>query len=307
VSAPGAEHAAEGGAASEAGTERPAASGRGAKSVANDARSDLDVHSDFGADSGPVAAPAPEAGSRAEFGESVTDIGDDEDEGGIGPIPERLLRPVLWLLLGIATVVLLIASRELPWLRAGVTEAELTGRELLRELPLSALAAGALLLVVFVASVTLCVATDPWLPGTALGAAVLTLYAAPVALGREPEAVGGAFYTETAGFLAEAAGLDGPGPLLHWAPLVLQLLCLVPLWLLLAKAGGRLSWQGRWGVVYLAAVGGWVWRAELAPLAPPLLLLLVLAVPLLSLRRPALMTDTTRPPHHTRPNGMARD
>ncbi|MFE0790690.1 lipopolysaccharide biosynthesis protein [Streptomyces mutabilis] len=307
ASAPGAEHAAEGGAASEAGTERPAASGRGAKSVVNDVRSDPDVHSDLGADSGPAAAPAPEAGSRAEFGESVTDFGDDEDEGGIGPVPERLLRPVLWLLLGLATVVLLIASRELPRLGAGVTEAELTGRELLRELPLSALAAGALLLVVFVASVTLCVATDPWLPGTALGAAVLTLYAAPVALGREPEAVGGAFYTETAGFLAEAAGLDGPGPLLRWAPLVLQLLCLVPLWLLLAKAGGRLSWQGRWGVVYLAAVGGWVWRAELAPLAPPLLLLLVLAVPLLSLRRPALTTDTTRPPHHTRPNGMSRD
>ncbi|GGQ07216.1 lipopolysaccharide biosynthesis protein [Streptomyces mutabilis] len=315
ASAPGTEPATEGDAASAVGTERPAVSGRGAKSDANDvhsdldARSDLDGHSDFEVDPGPVATPVPEAGSRSEFGESVTDFGDDEGDGGIGPIPERLLRPVLWLLLGIATVILLVASRELPWLGAGVTEAELTGRELLRELPLSALVAGALLLVVFVASVTLCVATDPWLPGTALGTAVLTLYAAPVALGREPEAVGGAFYTETAGFLAEAAGLDGSGPLLRWAPLVLQLLCLVPLWLLLAKAGGRLSWQGRWGVVYLAAVGGWVWRAELAPLAPQLLLLLVLAVPLLSLRRPALTTDTTttQPPHHTRPNSMSRD
>ncbi|MGK9460559.1 lipopolysaccharide biosynthesis protein [Streptomyces sp. G6] len=254
--------------------------------------------------------PAP---SRAEAGASAADFGDDfPDDGaaggdGIGAVPERLLRPALWLLLGIATVVLLVASRELPWLGAGVTEAELTGRELLRELPLSALVAGAVLLVVFVASVTLCVATDPRLPGAALGAAVLTLHAAPVALGREPEAVGGTFYTETAGFLAEAAGLDGPAPLLRWAPLVLQLLCLVPLWLLLAKAGGRLPWQGRWGVLYLAAVGGWVWRAELAPLAPPLLLLLVLAVVLLSLRRPALTTDMTQPAHHTRPNDTSRD
>ncbi|MGI5277599.1 lipopolysaccharide biosynthesis protein [Streptomyces rochei] len=233
------------------------------------------------------------------------------EAGGIGPVPERLLRPALWLLLGIAAVVLLVAARELPWLAGGVTETRLTGRELLRGLPLPALVAGALLLVVFVASVTLCVATDARLPGAALGAAVLTLYAAPVALGREPEAVGGAFYTGTAGFLAEAAGLDGPGPLLRWAPLVLQLLCLVPLWTLLAKAAGdRLSWQGRWGVLYLAAVAGWVWRAELAPLAPPLLLLLGLAALLLSLRRPVpagTPDGTEHHPHRTRPNGTSRD
>ncbi|WP_385635132.1 lipopolysaccharide biosynthesis protein [Streptomyces sp. SudanB5_2050] len=233
------------------------------------------------------------------------------EAGGIGPVPERLLRPALWLLLGIAAVVLLVAARELPWLGGGVTETQLTGRELLRGLPLPALVAGALLLVVFVASVTLCVATDARLPGAALGAAVLTLYAAPVALGREPEAVGGAFYTGTAGFLAEAAGLDGPGPLLRWAPLVLQLLCLVPLWTLLAKAAGdRVSWQGRWGVLYLAAVAGWVWRAELAPLAPPLLLLLGLAALLLSLRRPVpagTPDGTEHHPHRTRPNGTSRD
>ncbi|MFH8973100.1 lipopolysaccharide biosynthesis protein [Streptomyces sp. NPDC017890] len=242
-------------------------------------------------------------------------VGDDEfaeDDDGIGAIPERRLRPALWLLLGVATVVFLVAMRELPWLGGATgTAADLTGQELLRGLPLPALVAGALLLVVFVASVTLCVSPDPWLPGTALGAAVLALYAAPVALGREPEAVGGTLYTETAGFLAEAVGLDGPGPLLRWTPLVLQLLCLVPLWLLLAKAGGRLPWQGRWGVLYLAAVGGWVWRQELAPVAPPLLLLLVLVVLLLSLRRPAPMrgtTDTAPPPQHrTRPNDMSRD
>ncbi len=212
-----------------------------------------------------------------------------------GPIPERYLRPALWLLFGAATVVFWAALRGLPWLGGtSGSVAELTGRELLRGLPLPALVAGAVLLVVFVAAVTLSVRADPWLPGAALGSAVLALHAAPVALGREPQAVGGELYARAAGFLAEALGLDGPGPVLRWAPLVLQLLCLVPLWTLLTKAGDRLPWQGRWGVLYLAAVGSWLWRQELAPVAPPLLLLLVLAALLLSLRRPA------EPPHHTR-------
>lgn len=217
-----------------------------------------------------------------------------------GPIPERYLRPALWLLSGAATVVFWAASRGLPWLDATPgTGAELTGRELLRGLPLPALLAGAVLLVVFVAAVTLSVRPDPWLPGAALGSAVLALHAAPVALGREPEAVGGELYARAAGFLAEALGFDGPDPVLRWAPLALQLLCLVPLWTLLTKAGGRLPWQGRWGVLYLAAVGSWLWRQELAPVAPPLLLLLVLAALLLSVRRPARSPRHTGPTEHT--------
>ncbi|MCF2128548.1 lipopolysaccharide biosynthesis protein [Strepomyces sp. STD 3.1] len=216
-------------------------------------------------------------------------------DDGPGPVPERYLRPALWLLSGAATVVFWAALRGLPWLGAtSGTGAEITGRELLRGLPLPALVAGAALLVVFVAAVTLSVRPDPWLPGAALGSAVLALHAAPVALGREPEAVGGELYARAAGFLAEALGIEGPGPVLRWAPLVLQLLCLVPLWTLLTKTGGRLPWQGRWGVLYLAAVGSWLWRQELAPVAPPLLVLLVLAAVLLSVRRPA------EAPHHTR-------
>ncbi|HEX5567501.1 MAG TPA: hypothetical protein VFY14_11355, partial [Streptomyces sp.] len=74
-------------------------------------------------------------------------------------------------------------------------------------------------------------------------------------------------------------GLDGPGPLLRWTPAVCLLLCLVPLWPLLACAGGRLSWARRWGVLYLVAVGGWVGRDVLAPAAPVLLVVLVLLVP----------------------------
>ncbi|MDN0193636.1 lipopolysaccharide biosynthesis protein [Streptomyces sp. S.PNR 29] len=221
---------------------------------------------------------------------------------------ERALRPALWALLATATALFCAALRDLPWL-SGAPEAALSGREVLDGLPLTALAAGTVLLLVFVAAVTLSARREPWLPGAALGAVVLALYAAPVALGREPRAVEGTWYSKTAGFLADAMWLDGPEPLLRWAPLVCQPLCLVPLWLLLARAGGRLPWPGRWGVLYLAAVGGWVGQHALAPYAPPLLLLLVLVALLVSPRRPAPTTSapTTEPPHRTRPNGRSRD
>ncbi|MGW0614448.1 lipopolysaccharide biosynthesis protein [Streptomyces sp. NPDC002788] len=207
---------------------------------------------------------------------------------------ERRLRGALWSLLGAALVFFCAPLRDLPWL-ANASDAALTGRQLLQGLPLPSLTAGGLLLVVFVAAVTLCTRHDPWLPATALSAALLALYAAPVALGREPRPPDGALYGQTAGCLADALGLDGPEPLLRWAPPVCQLLCLVPLWLLLGYAGGRLTWPGRWGVLYLVAVGGWVWRDTLAPLAPPLLAVLAVLVLLLPLlRRAASAWGTTR-------------
>ncbi|WP_225636374.1 lipopolysaccharide biosynthesis protein [Streptomyces solaniscabiei] len=253
-----------------------------------------------GAASAPGSADGPDPAALEAAPADAVPVGTYEDAG-----PQRRLGGALWLLLGAATAVYWFALRGLPWLgdEPGAL-AELTGRELLRGLPPAALVAGAALLVGFAASVTLYVRPDPWLPGAALGSAVLALYAAPVALGREPQPVEGALYRKMAGFMAEAVGLDGPGPLLRWAPLVLQLLCLVALWPVLAKAGGRLSWQGRWGVLYLAAVAGWIWRQELAPAAPPLLVLLVLAVLLLSLRRPAAVI---RLAHRSRPNDMSRD
>ncbi|MDQ0750531.1 O-antigen/teichoic acid export membrane protein [Streptomyces africanus] len=212
---------------------------------------------------------------------------------------ERRLRGALWSLLGVATVFFWAPLRDLPRLDHA-TEAALTGRQLLDGLPLPSLTAGGLLLVVFVAAVTLCTRRDPWLPGAALYAALLALYAAPAALGREPRPVDGALYEKTAGFLADAVGLDGPEPLLRWAPPVCQLLCLVPLWLLLASAGGRLPWPGRWGVLYLVAVGGWVWREALAPVAPPLLAVLVVLVLLLPLCRRA--ASALGPGHRRSPN-----
>ncbi|WP_435272978.1 lipopolysaccharide biosynthesis protein [Streptomyces parvulus] len=270
------------------------------------------------AGSDPASAHPPEYGTPpSASGPALEAVPSARYDDAPGPIPERFLRPALWLLAAAATAVFWAAVRQLPWLEGpSASAAGLTGRELLRGLPLPALVAGGVLLVVFVAAATLSVRPDPWLPGAALGSALLALYAAPVALGREPEAVGGALYVRAARFLAEALGLDGPGPVLRWAPLVLLPLCLVPLWTLLGKADGRLPWPGRWGLLYLAAVAGWVWRQELAPVTPPLLLLLGLAAVLMSLRRPdpagagsttgPSTSGSTRPAQSTRPAPSTR-
>lgn len=242
-----------------------------------------DADADVGAD----------VGTRAAMSDGHAPTGEEEP----GAARERWLRGGLWYALAAATVVFWAALRGLPWLdgatgETGDSTAELTGRQLLEGLPFPALVAGGLLLVVFVASVTLCPARDVWLPGSALGSALLALHATPVSLGWEPRALDEALYVRTAEALAEALGLGGPEPLLRWVPQVALLLCLVPLWLLLARAVGRLTWQGCWGVLYLVAVGGWVWRQALAPAALPLLAVLVL---LLLLTRAASSRHVPRP------------
>ncbi|WP_416973429.1 lipopolysaccharide biosynthesis protein [Streptomyces sp. 4F14] len=224
---------------------------------------------------------------------------------------QRRLRGGLWAALAVAVAAFAAGVRDLPWLRspgttgttgttgpAGTGSTALSsGRAMLDALPEAALVAGLALLLLYAAAVTLCPRHDPWLPGAALGAVALALYAVPVALGREPEPVGGTFYTETARFLAEAMGLDGPGPLLRWAPPLCQLLCLVALWQVLARLGERLRppWTARWGLVYLAALGGWAWRETLAPLAPPTLAALFVLALLLSVHRAPPPTE----PEHT--------
>ncbi|MFH9015908.1 lipopolysaccharide biosynthesis protein [Streptomyces sp. NPDC017943] len=211
---------------------------------------------------GRAQAPAEPAGTGRSPGPA--DRPAEADPG------ERRLRGALWSLLGVAVIFFCAPLRDLPWL-THPSETAPTGRQLLHGLPLPSLTAGAVLLVVFAAAVTLLTRPGPWLPGTALAAVLLALHTAPVALGRHPRPVDGAGYERAAGSLADVLGLAGPGPLLRWAPPVCLLLCLVPLWPLLARAAGRLPWQGRWGVLYLVAVGGWVWREALAPLAPLLL------------------------------------
>ncbi|MFF4985075.1 lipopolysaccharide biosynthesis protein [Streptomyces sp. NPDC001046] len=233
----------------------------------------------------PGEAPARGASAHQETGSppGPADPPTGQDPG------ERRLRGALWSLLGAAVIFFCAPLRDLPWL-AHPSETAPTGRQLLHGLPLPSLSAGAVLLVVFAAAVTLSARRDPWLPGTALAAALLALHTAPIALGRRPRPVEGAWYERAAGFLADVLGLGGPEPLLRWAPPVCLLLCLVPLWPLLARVAGRVPWQGRWGLLYLAAVGGWVWREALAPFAPALLAALcVLAAlaPLLPLARRA--------------------
>ncbi|MEU1177298.1 lipopolysaccharide biosynthesis protein [Streptomyces sp. NPDC005820] len=207
-----------------------------------------------------------------------------EANGPAGP-RERWTEGGLWGLLALATAVFWASLRGLPWLdgRYEDTGTRGTGAHMLTALPPAALVAGAVLLVVFVGSVTLRAARDAWLPGAALASALLALYAVPMAFGWEPRPVGGELYARTAGFVADALGPAGPEPLLRWAPPVAQLLCLIPVWLLLTRVGVRLTWPGRWGVLYLLAVGGWVWRQELAPVALPLLAVLVLASLVLAL------------------------
>ncbi|MEU6099418.1 lipopolysaccharide biosynthesis protein [Streptomyces flaveolus] len=239
-------------------------------------------------------ASGPDARTGGHDGPSPAGGGPDEHG-------ERWLRGALWSLLALATVVFWSALRGLPWL-GGASTADgtgLTGRRLLEGLPAPALVAGGVLLVVFVASVTLCAARDVWLPGAALGSALLALHAAPAALGWEPRPAGGALSSGVSGFLADAVGLDGPGSLLRWGPPALQLLCLVPLWLLLARVGGRLSWAVRWGVLYLVAMGGWVWRETLAPAALPTLVVLTVSVLLVPIGRAAAARGIPRP----RPGG----
>ncbi|MEU0055240.1 lipopolysaccharide biosynthesis protein [Streptomyces sp. NPDC006334] len=190
---------------------------------------------------------------------------------------ERWLTGALWGLLGVATMAFWAALLGQPWFD-GASRA-MSGRQMLEETPLPALVAVGVLLVVFVGSVTLRDVRDAWLPGAALGSALLALHAVPVALGREPRPLDGTLYVRAAEVLARGAGFDGPEPLLRWAPPLLLLSGLVPLWLLLARVGGRLTWPGRWGVLYLVAMGGWVWRQELAsPALPVCAVLAALAV-----------------------------
>ncbi|KES08023.1 hypothetical protein BU52_06220 [Streptomyces toyocaensis] len=232
----------------------------------------------------------------------------DADADTDADTDDRRLSGILWALLALATLGFWASVRGLPRL-GGSLDDGLTGRALLEGLPLTALAAGGALILVLVASVTLRTRPDGRLTGTALASVLTALHAAPVALGRQPEPVDGALYARTAGFLAETLGLDGPGALLRWAPPVCQLLCLVPLSSLLAAVGGRLSRPGRWGVLYLVAVGGWVWRDTLAPVAPPLLVLLVVlhTVVVLVPHLPSRRALPPRAPHRGGPDGRSRD
>ncbi|MFE9772316.1 oligosaccharide flippase family protein [Streptomyces sp. NPDC005931] len=229
------------------------------------------------------------------------DRGDRYERLGDGDRGDRRLGLALWATLGLATGVFWAAVGRLPWLRGAA--GEVTGRRLLDGLPPVALVAGGALLLVFAASVTLCSRPAPRLTGTALASALLALYASPVALGWEPEPVDGTWYARTAGPLADVLGLGGPEPLLRWGPPVCQLLCLAALWPLLARADRWLPRPGRWWVLYLLAVAGWVWREDVAPAAPALLVALTVLALLAAVLTPLLPHRRAAPTPAPAPHG----
>ncbi|WP_443741670.1 lipopolysaccharide biosynthesis protein [Streptomyces fragilis] len=195
-----------------------------------------------------------------------------------GPRGERRLRVALWWLLGSAGVFYAAALRHLPWLdddprgatrvRAVDADADRTAGEVLAALPGIALAAAVLMLLVYVAALTLRVPADAPLAAAALGVLVLALHAAPVALGLEPVPARAAGWWPGPG--------DGPlGEVLLWAPYACLVLGPVPLWLVLRWAL-RLPARTCWWLLWPAAVLAWALRDTLAPAAPGLLAALLL-------------------------------
>ncbi|MFI2348244.1 lipopolysaccharide biosynthesis protein [Streptomyces sp. NPDC019443] len=182
------------------------------------------------------------------------------------PVPdpgEGRLALALWLLLGLAAVLFWAPLLQAP----DITMGHLSGTQLLKSLPPITLTAGVLLIVVHSAACSL-LRPRPALLGAGLLVTFGALHTSPALLGREPEPVQGAWYDTLAGFLAAAAGLDSPEPLLRWLPAVCQLLCLVAVLAILRTI--KLPVAAQWGALWLLAVCGWALQRPLAPVALPL-------------------------------------
>ncbi|MEU6159057.1 lipopolysaccharide biosynthesis protein [Streptomyces sp. NPDC047130] len=213
----------------------------------------------------------------------------------LGPPGERRLRVALWWLLGSAVVFYAAALRHLPWSaadrtgRAGDGDSGRTAEEVLAALPGIALAAALVMLLVYVAALTLCAPLDPRLAAAALTALVLALHTAPAALGTRPLAEHATWWSAT---------VDGPlGEALRWAPTAFLALGPLPLWLVLRWAL-RLPAETCWWLLWPAAVLAWALRDTLAPAAPGLLgaLLLFAAVGALTHRGPRGRRPAPAPP-----------
>ncbi|MFK4224293.1 lipopolysaccharide biosynthesis protein [Streptomyces sp. NPDC019890] len=183
---------------------------------------------------------------------------------------EERLATALWALLGLAAVLFWAPMFRAP----DITMDQLSGTQLLAALPPVTLTAGILLIVVYCAALSL-LQPRPVLLGASMLVTFAALHTAPAVLGWEPEPAEGAWYETLAGFLASAAGLDSPEPLLRWLPTVCQLLCLVAV-LAMVRAVG-LPVAAQWGALWLLAVCGWALQRPLAPFALPLQLLLTCA------------------------------
>ncbi|MGX2998083.1 lipopolysaccharide biosynthesis protein [Streptomyces sp. JNUCC 64] len=111
-----------------------------------------------------------------------------------------------------------------------------------------------------------------------------------------------------AAFLARAAGAGDLTEVIRWWPTVLQLLCLVPVFMIARTL--RASWRARWAGVWIFALGSWVGQDYFSPQGFTHLLYLVFAAVLLRwfrLRAPADGTDGARGPDGRGPGTGVRD
>ncbi|MEV0093090.1 MATE family efflux transporter [Streptomyces sp. NPDC050738] len=194
---------------------------------------------------------------------------------------------------------LLLAALALYWVPATTVGASdldrMTGLGLISVLPAATLI-GAGLLVLSFASLLWLDRPRTALLTSSLLATVVSLHALPAVLESQPR-LGGAWqhlglldhigrtgsvsphldthsswpgFYSAAAFLAEACGVSDLSAVLRWWPTVFQLLCLIPLFLLLRMV--RAGWKAKWTGAWFFALSGWAGQDYFSPLSLSLLL-----------------------------------
>ncbi|MFJ4370379.1 lipopolysaccharide biosynthesis protein [Streptomyces chartreusis] len=232
---------------------------------------------------------------------------------------ERLLPTRLGVILGC----LLIAALLLYWvpaLRLGESDLDgMGGLGLISVLPPPTLLGAALLAVTFASLLWLGREHRALLLITLL-ATVVSLHALPALIETEPrfatawqhlgfldyiDRTGSAVpdldarwswpgFFAVAAFAAKACGVSDPAELIRWWPLTMQLLYLVPMFLLVRHM--RASWRAKWTGVWVFVLSGWVGQDYFSPQGFTYLLYLVFAAVLLVwFRAPRVIWTKRRP------------
>lgn len=232
---------------------------------------------------------------------------------------ERLLPTRLGVILGC----LLIAALLLYWvpaLRLGESDLDgMGGLGLISVLPPPTLLGAALLAVTFASLLWLGREHRALLLITLL-ATVVSLHALPALIETEPrfatawqhlgfldyiDRTGSAVpdldarwswpgFFAVAAFAAKACGVSDPAELIRWWPLTMQLLYLVPMFLLVRHM--RASWRAKWTGIWVFVLSGWVGQDYFSPQGFTYLLYLVFAAVLLVwFRAPRVIWTKRRP------------
>ncbi|GGX36976.1 lipopolysaccharide biosynthesis protein [Streptomyces chartreusis] len=232
---------------------------------------------------------------------------------------ERLLPTRLGVILGC----LLIAALLLYWvpaLRLGESDLDgMGGLGLISVLPPPTLLGAALLAVTFASLLWLGREHRALLLITLL-ATVVSLHALPALIETEPrfatawqhlgfldyiDRTGSAVpdldarwswpgFFAVAAFAAKACGVSDPTELIRWWPLTMQLLYLVPMFLLVRHM--RASWRAKWTGIWVFVLSGWVGQDYFSPQGFTYLLYLVFAAVLLVwFRAPRVIWTKRRP------------